>query len=223
MGRINQTQVRPDIGFTFANGLRSLLRQDPDIIMVGEIRDGETAGLAINAALTGHLVVSTLHTNSAAGALPRLLDLGVEPFLISSTINLIIAQRLVRTLYKTKKPHQLTKDEMARLAEVVDVDRVLQALREENIIPAKAKIDDATFYEPVASPDAEDGYLGRMSIHEALPVTATIKELIMKNATGDEIEKEARRDGMLTMLEDGVFKAAQGVTTIEEVLRVTQE
>jgi len=223
MGRINQTQVRPDIGFTFANGLRSLLRQDPDIIMVGEIRDGETAGLAINAALTGHLVVSTLHTNSAAGALPRLIDLGVEPFLISSTVNLIIAQRLVRTLYKTKKPHQLTKDEMARLAKVVDVDRILQALREENIIPAKARIDDITFYEPVASPDAEDGYLGRISIHEALPITATIKELIMKNATGDEIEKEARRAGMLTMLEDGVFKAAQGVTTIEEVLRVTQE
>lgn len=224
MQRINQTQVRPDIGFTFANGLRSLLRQDPDVIMVGEIRDDETANLAINAALTGHLVVSTLHTNSAAGSLPRLIDLGVEPFLIASTVNVIIAQRLVRTLYKTKKEHKLTKDEIAQLEKSVDVDRVLKFLTMEKIIAPNTKIEDVTFYMPEpALPESSDGYLGRVGIHEVLSVTSTIKELVMKNANADEIENQARKEGMMTMLEDGIFKAAQGITTIEEVLRVTQE
>lgn len=223
MPRINQTQVRPDIGFTFANGLRSLLRQDPDVIMVGEIRDGETANLAINAALTGHLVVSTLHTNSASGALPRLLDLGVEPFLIASTVNIIIAQRLLRTLYKSKKEHTLTKDEIAQLARGVDIERVLKSLREEKIIGPKAKIEDIVFYQPAPNSDAPDGYQGRIGIHEVLEVTPAIKELLMKNANADEIEAEAKRNGMMTMLEDGIFKAAQGITTIEEVFRVTQE
>ncbi len=223
MPRINQSQVRPDIGYTFANGLRSLLRQDPDVIMVGEVRDGETANLAINAALTGHLVVSTLHTNSAAGALPRLIDLGVEPFLIASTVNVIIAQRLVRMLYKSKKEHKLTKDEITQLQKSVDLERVLGFLREEKIIPQKANIEDIVFYAPVAAADSPDGYLGRIGIHEVLTVSPTIKDLIMKNANADEIEREAKRAGMMTMLEDGIFKAAQGITTIEEVLRVTQE
>lgn len=223
MPRINQTQVRPDIGFTFANGLRALLRQDPDIIMVGEIRDGETAGLAINAALTGHLVVSTLHTNSAAGALPRLLDLGVEPFLIASTVNVIIAQRLVRTLYKSKKQRKLSKDEIDHLADLADLNLVMGSLIEEKIIPPKSKIEDLTFYSPEPGPDTEDGYQGRISIHEALQMTPTVKDLLMKNATADDIAKEAQRAGMMTMLEDGIFKAVQGITTLEEVLRVTQE
>ena len=223
MPRINQTQVRPDIGFTFADGLRSLLRQDPDIIMVGEVRDGETANLAVNAALTGHLVVSTLHTNSAAGALPRLLDLGVEPFLIASTINVIIAQRLVRTLYKSKKEHKLTKEELSQLEKVVDLDRVVEFLREEKVIGPKAKFEDITFYEPVPATDSADGYQGRIGIHEVLPMTETIKELVMKNANAGTIEKQAKADGMMTMLEDGIFLAAQGITTIEEVLRVTQD
>ncbi len=223
MPRINQTQVRPDIGFTFANGLRSMLRQDPDVVMVGEIRDGETAGLAVNAALTGHLVVSTLHTNSAAGALPRLLDLGVEAFLIASTVNVIIAQRLVRTLYKSKKPHKLSKDEIAQLEKIVDLKRVLGFLREEKIIQAKAGIEDIIFYQPEPAADASDGYQGRIGMHEVLSVTPVIKDLIMKNANADAIEAEAKRAGMMTMLEDGIFKAAQGITTIEEVLRVTQE
>ena len=223
MPRINQTQVRPDIGFSFANGLRSLLRQDPDVIMVGEVRDGETANLAINAALTGHLVVSTLHTNSAAGALPRLLDLGVEPFLIASTVNIIIAQRLVRVLYKTRKEHKLTKDELSQLQKAVDIERVLRFLRDERIILEKARIEDVVFYTPVSSPDAHDGYQGRIGIHEVLEVTSVVKELLMKNANADEIEKQAKKEGMMTMLEDGIFKAAQGITTIEEVLRVTQE
>ncbi|MEK7150574.1 MAG: GspE/PulE family protein [Patescibacteria group bacterium] len=224
MPRINQTQVRPDIGFTFANGLRSLLRQDPDVIMVGEIRDSETASLAINAALTGHLVVSTLHTNSASGALPRLLDLGVEPFLISSTVNIIIAQRLVRTLYKTKKETHLTSDQIVRLQKYVDIERMLKFLRDERIIKPDAKIEEVTFYEPVpALPESEDGYQGRIGIHEVLLVTPAIRELIMKNSNADTIDKEARKNGMMSMLEDGVFKAAQGITTIEEVLRATQE
>ncbi len=223
MQRINQTQVRPDIGFTFANGLRSILRQDPDVIMVGEIRDGETASLAINAALTGHLVVSTLHTNSAAGALPRLIDLGVEPFLIASTVNIIIAQRLVRTLYKTKTPYKLNKDEIAQLIKAVEIERVLTFLKKEKIIPENAKIEEIDFYKPVPAPDAPDGYQGRIGIHEVLSVTPTIKDLIMKNANADAIHAEGRRAGMMTMLEDGVFKAVQSITTIEEVLRVTQE
>jgi type IV pilus assembly protein PilB len=224
MQRINQTQVKPDIGFTFANGLRSILRQDPDIIMVGEIRDSETASLAINSALTGHLVVSTLHTSSAAGSLPRLIDLGVEPFLIASTVNVIIAQRLVRTLYKTKQEITLTREQIAQLEKSVDIERILKFLRDERIIEPKAKIEDVSFYKPIpAPPDSEDGYQGRIGIHEVLVVTSTIRELIMKNSDADEINKEARRSGMMTMLEDGIFKAAQGITTIEEVLRATQE
>ena len=224
MPRINQTQVRPDIGLTFADGLRSLLRQDPDIIMVGEIRDTETANLAINASLTGHLVLSTLHTNSAAGALPRLLDLGVEPFLIASTVNVIIAQRLVRVLYaKGKKEQALSKDKIEQLSKVVDLERILKFLKAEKIISEKAKIENVPFYTTEPSPDAPDGYQGRIGIHEVMTVSQTVKELIMKNANSDEIEKEAKRAGMMTMLEDGIFKAAQGITTIGEVLRVTQE
>jgi type IV pilus assembly protein PilB len=223
MQRINQTQVRPDIGLTFADGLRSLLRQDPDVIMVGEIRDNETANLAINASLTGHLVLSTLHTNSAAGALPRLLDLGVEPFLIVSTVNIIIAQRLVRVLYKSKKEHKLSKTEIDQLAEAVDIDKVLKLLKLEKIIDEKAKIGDVVFYQAEAAQDAPDGFQGRIGIHEVLKITPAIKDLIMKNSNADALEEAAVAAGMMTMLEDGIFKAAQGITTIEEVLRVTQE
>ena len=138
MLRVNQTQVRPDIGFTFANGLRSLVRQDPDIIMVGEIRDTETASLAVNAALTGHLVLSTLHTNSASGALPRLLDMKVEPFLIASTVNIMIGQRLVRKLYKEKEKYFLSDAETKELSKDVNLDRVLDFLKAEKIVSPKA-------------------------------------------------------------------------------------
>ncbi|MEK7630526.1 MAG: GspE/PulE family protein [Patescibacteria group bacterium] len=223
MPRINQTQVRPDIGFTFANGLRSLLRQDPDILMVGEVRDSETAGLAINAALTGHLVLTTLHTNSAAGALPRLIDLGVEPFLIASTVNVIIAQRLVRTLYKSREEYRLTKDQIAQLAKIVDIDRILGFLRAEKIIAPKAKIEDVPFYKPVPASDVPDGYQGRIGVHEVMTVTPAMREMVMKNTNPSEIDAIARKSGMMSMLEDGIFKAAQGITTVEEVLRVTQE
>ena len=223
MNRINQTQVRPEIGFTFANGLRSLVRQDPDIIMVGEIRDKETASLAINAALTGHLVLSTLHTNSAAGAIPRLLDMGIEPFLLVSTLRVVIGQRLVRCLTPDKEPHELSRDEQAQFEHVIDQGAVLRALKEEKAVPKDATWKNVPFYKAKEGGTSPSGYAGRKGIYEVLPVTASIKELIMKNTGGDEIEKQARSEGMLTMSEDGIFKAAQGLTTIEEVLRVITE
>jgi|TARA_Y100000310_G_scaffold162451_1_gene162416 type IV pilus assembly protein PilB len=223
MPRVNQTQVKPDIGFTFANGLRALVRQDPDIIMVGEIRDNETASLAINASLTGHLVLSTLHTNSAAGAMPRLLDMDVEPFLLVTTVNVIIAQRLVRRLSNNKEKHALTKSELERLEKTVNLDKILADLKEEKIIEKGATWKDVSFCKPKSSEDSPDGYSGRVGIHEVLEMSDTIKDLVMKGATADAIEKQARSEGMSTMIEDGIFKAAQGVTTIEEVLRVVSE
>ena len=223
MPRINQTQVRPEIGFTFANGLRSLVRQDHDIVMVGEIRDKETASLAINAALTGHLVLSTLHTNSAAGAVARLLDMGVEPFLLVSTLRVIIGQRLVRKLAADKEKYVLSRDEQTQLEHVIDVGNVLKALKEEKAVAKDATWKDVPFFKPKESGQTPSGYSGRVGIYEVLPMTSTIKELVMKNETGDAIEKQARSEGMLTMSEDGIFKAAQGVTTIEEVLRVITE
>jgi type IV pilus assembly protein PilB len=221
--RVNQTQVKPDIGFSFATGLRSLVRQDPDIIMVGEIRDNETAYLAINAALTGHLVLSTLHTNSAAGALPRLLDMKVEPFLITSTVNVIIAQRLVRRLCRSRKAYKLSKDELKELSKEIDLERALKILKEEKAIKPNQTWPDITFYKAETSSECPDGYQDRVGIHEVLSISESIKNLIMANATSDEIEKRAKEEGMVTMLEDGIVKAAKGITTIEEVLRVTRE
>jgi type IV pilus assembly protein PilB len=223
MARVNQTQVRPDIGFTFANGLRTLVRQDPDIVMVGEIRDKETAALAVNASLTGHLVLSTLHTNSAAGAVARLLDMGIEPFLLVSTLRVIIGQRLVRRLTNDKEKYELSHDEQAQLDHIIDPGVVLRTLKEERVAPKDATWKNIPFYHAKESTEHPSGYAGRVGIYEVLPVTSTIKELIMKNATGDEIEKQARSEGMLTMSEDGIFKAAQGMTTIEEVMRVITE
>lgn len=223
MRRVNQTQVRPDIGFTFANGLRTLVRQDPDIIMVGEIRDKETASLAINAALTGHLVLSTLHTNSAAGAIARLLDMGIEPFLLVSTLRVIIGQRLTRKLCEKKEEHLLTRDEQTELEGLVDTATVFKALKDEKIVGKDATWNKVPFYRPVESDECPSGYSGREGIYEILPVTTSIKELVMKNATTDALHAQAKAEGMLTMSEDGVFKCAQGITTIEEVLRVVAE
>ncbi|MBI2087029.1 MAG: type II/IV secretion system protein [Candidatus Zambryskibacteria bacterium] len=223
MTRINQTQVRPEIGLTFANGLRTLVRQDPDIIMVGEIRDTETAGLAINAALTGHLVLSTLHTNSAAGAIPRLLDMKAEPFLLVSTLNIVIAQRLVRKLSANKVKYFLNEEELSSLGNVISLNRMLSLLREEKVIDAKGGWDEVPFWKPSPGEGSEDGYSSRIGIHEVLKVTPTIRALIMKDATSSELEEQAKSEGMMTMIEDGVFKAAQGITTIEEVLRVVSE
>jgi len=223
MARINQTQVRPEIDFTFARGLRALVRQDPDIIMVGEIRDTETATLAVNAALTGHLVLSTLHTNSAAGAVPRMMDMDVEPFLLSSTIRVAIAQRLVRRLFNKSEPYKLPKEEIKTLSEFINFDRIMEALVEEKIVKANTKPEDLLFYKPEPNEESEDGYKGRMVINEVLTVSPAINELVLRKASTDEIHQQARKEGMLTMAEDGVFKAVQGLTTIEEVLRVISE
>ena len=223
MARVNQTQVKPDIGFTFANGLRSLVRQDPDIIMVGEIRDNETASLAINASLTGHLVLSTLHTNSAAGAIPRLIDMNAEPFLLVSTLDVIIGQRLVRKLCDVKEKYNLTPAELKKLSDMVDLNSVLTALKTEKIVAGNAQWENIPFYKEKPSPACEDGFSGRLGIHEILYVSSAIKNLIMKEATSEEIEKQAKKEGMMTMIEDGIFKSVQGITTIEEVLRVVSE
>ncbi len=223
MARINQTQTKAEIGLTFANGLRTLLRQDPDIIMVGEIRDGETASLAVNASLTGHLVLSTIHTNSAAGAIPRMIDMGVEPFLIVSTVKTVIAQRLVRKLSEEKEKYILDDIELKALSKVVNLDVVLDALKKEKIVKEDAQWNDIPFYKPKPNKDSPDGYKGRVGIHEVLEVSLTIKELILKGSSADEIEKRAKNEGMMTMLEDGIFLVASGVTSTEEVLRVVSE
>jgi len=224
MARINQTQVKPDIGMTFAAGLRSLMRQDPDIIMVGEIRDKETANLAINAALTGHLVLSTLHTNSAGATIPRMLDMGAEPFLLVSTINVIVAQRLVRKLCRTEKEeYRLTAAEAEKLAKEVDLPRVLKVLEAESIISPGTPITDVPFFKPRQTPDCPEGYSGRIGIHEIMAMSPIVKDMVMKGATAAAIEEQGRKEGMLSMMEDGIYKAAQGITTIEEVLRVAAE
>jgi type IV pilus assembly protein PilB len=223
MPRINQTQVNAKIGLTFANGLRSLLRQDPDIIMVGEIRDNETAMLCINASLTGHLVLSTLHTNSAAGSLSRLLDMKCEPFLIASTLTSIIAQRLVRRIAGEKEKHILKNSEIKQISKYCDLDAILKILKQEKIVKSRASWKNITFYKPKPTKEYPDGYKGRIGIFEVLPVTETIKELIVNKATSSRIHEQARREGMMTMIEDGFIKAAQGITSIEEVLRVIIE
>ena len=223
MPRVNQSQVKPDIGFTFAAGLRSLMRQDPDVIMVGEIRDEETASLAINAALTGHLVLATIHTNSAAGTIARLIDMGAEAFLMVSTLRVAIGQRLVRKLCDDKLPYTLTKAERDDLGKKVNLDNVMKALTEEGIVKKDATWNDIQFFHPKEKGETEDGYKGRMGIHEVLEMSPTIKNMVMEDKTGDEIETQATKEGMLTMIEDGIFKAAQGMTSIEEVLRVINE
>jgi type II secretory ATPase GspE/PulE/Tfp pilus assembly ATPase PilB-like protein len=220
MKRVNQTQVKPEIGFTFASGLRTLVRQDPDIIMVGEIRDTETAALAVNAALTGHLVLSTLHTNSAAGTIARLVDMKIEPFLLTSTLSVIIAQRLIRQLADTKERKPITKEEIAQLEKIIDLDRVMKFLKEEKVVEKGATWEKISLYHPKPGGETEDGYKSRIGIHEVLRVSPAIKELIMKGAPTQDIEDQAKSEGMLTMIEDGVVKAVQGLTTIEEVLRV---
>jgi type IV pilus assembly protein PilB len=215
MKRVNQTQVAPQIGFTFANGLRSLVRQDPDIIMVGEIRDGETAALAINAALTGHLVLSTIHTNSAAGAIPRLIDMGVEPFLLTSTLRVIIGQRLVRRLTDQREEYTLDKTARDKIATQAEFDVAFKALEEEKLVKKGSSLDDLQYYHPTS----EESYKSRIGIHEVLAVTPTIRDIILHSSTSDAIEAQAKKEGMLTMREDGLYKAARGITSIEEVLR----
>lgn len=223
MKRINQTQVNPQIGFTFASGLRSLVRQDPDIIMVGEIRDSETASLAINAALTGHLVLSTIHTNSAAGAIPRLIDMGIEPFLLTSTIRVIIGQRLVRKFCEKKEEYALTKAMRAKIASEEDFNIAFKVLQDEKLVKSGSTLDDIPFYHPMPSAECEDGYKSRIGIHEVLAVSPAIREIILRSSTTDAIEAQAKKEGMLTMFQDGLYKAGRGTTSIEEVLRAISE
>lgn len=223
MKRVNQTQVNPQIGFTFANGLRSLVRQDPDIIMVGEIRDSETASLAINAALTGHLVLSTIHTNSAAGAIPRLIDMGIEPFLLVSTIRVIVGQRLVRKFCENKEQYTLDETLRTKIASEEEFKTAFRALQDEKLVKKGSTLDDIPFYRPVPSVECEDGYRSRVGIHEVLAVSPAIREIILRSSTSDAIEAQAKKEGMLTMFEDGLYKAARGITSLEEVLRAVTE
>jgi len=228
MPRINQTQIYPKVGLTFASGLRALLRQDPDIIMVGEIRDNETMEMAINAAMTGHLVLSTLHTNSAAGALPRLLDMGAEPFLVASTVNVIIAQRLVRKICtQCKKEYQMDEKELANLRENYDMEKIMIAMKENDEL--KGKIDTKSqwgkikFARSTGCDQCTGGYRGRIGIFEVLAVDDDIKKMISQKAPAEDIDNKAREKGMLSMVEDGFIKAIQGITSLEEILRVTKE
>ncbi|MDO8424318.1 MAG: ATPase, T2SS/T4P/T4SS family [bacterium] len=223
MPRVNQTQVSPKIGLTFASGLRSLVRQDPNIIMVGEIRDEETVSLAINAALTGHLVLSTLHTNSAAGSIPRLIDMKAEPFLISSTLNIIVAQRLIRRLCEDKEKYRLSEAELKNIAKYCDLERILKIFKEEKIVKPRDTFKAIYFWRPKQTKECPEGYRGRLGIYEVLTVSESIKELIIRQATSDQIQEQAQKEGMRTMIEDGFIKAAQGITSIEEVLRVIIE
>lgn len=229
MPRVNQTQVNTKIGMTFASALRSLLRQDPDIIMVGEIRDEETLEIALHAAMTGHLVLSTLHTNSAAAAIPRMIDMGAEPFLIASTTNVVIAQRLVRRLCgECREEYHLKKAEVTTLGKSFQLEEVMTALRKEGQLTEKlANVgtwEDILFFRAKGCDQCGgEGYHGRIGIYEVFEMTSEMKRLVMESATSEMLEKLARDGGMLTMVEDGFLKAILGATSIEEILRVTKE
>ena len=230
MDGVNQIQVNAEVGLTFASGLRSILRQDPDVVMVGEIRDSETANLAVQAALTGHLVFSTLHTNSAAGVLPRLLDMGIEPFLIASTVNTIIGQRLVRRVATKRDVYQSSP------IETQAIQTVIGHLLPKTAAQMPAIAEDLGYKDlPLAgqnaytlakgrdTPQTPRGYSGRAGLYEVMDVTEEIQTLITKQATSGEIERMAIAQGMVTMRQDGYLKALQGVTTLEEVNRVTAD
>jgi type IV pilus assembly protein PilB len=230
MDGVNQIQVNSEVGLTFANGLRSILRQDPDIVMVGEIRDAETAALAVQAALTGHLVFSTLHTNSAAGVLPRLLDMNVEPFLIASTVNTIIGQRLVRRVSAKRDTYQSSPIETQNILTTVghllprtkaDVARVSADLGYKDL--PLAGQNAYTLVKGKDTPQTPKGYAGRAGLYEVMDVTEEIQGLIVTHATSMEIQHKAVEQGMITMRQDGYLKALQGITTLEEVNRVTSD
>lgn len=237
---VNQTQTNAKAGMTFSSGLRALLRQDPNIIMVGEVRDGETAGLAIQAALTGHMVFSTLHTNNAATTLPRLLDMGIEPFLIASTIRAIIGQRLVRRLHKeTRISYTPSDEEKNAIADMFNV-KGDDAFRHIHELEKKAKEDGLGGDTPLSTDehgiktlwknnddystdDVQNGYRGRVGIYEVLYNSSAVQKMILNRATSDQIQEKAIEEGMITMQMDGLIKALRGETTIEEVYRVSRE
>ncbi len=215
---INQSQIKPEIGYSFAQGLRQILRQDPNIIMVGEIRDEETAGLVVNAALTGHLVLSTLHTNSAVGVIPRLIDLEVKPFLIPSTLRLVIAQRLIRMLCQRCKKKVAPNEKIKKY--IVDTVKTMPAeVRQEIKISELLEIYQARGCEACGY----KGYKGRMGLFEILPMTDQLAGVILKNPAASLILKIAQKEGMLTMAQEGMLKVLSGQTTIEEIARATQE
>jgi type II secretory ATPase GspE/PulE/Tfp pilus assembly ATPase PilB-like protein len=227
MEGVNQIQVNTDVGLTFSGGLRSILRQDPDVVMVGEIRDRETAELAVQASLTGHLVFSTLHTNSAAGILPRLLDMGIEPFLIASTVHTVIGQRLVRRNAKAVEQYTSDKAETAAIKETLgkllpkDKEAMADVAADLGYESLPLTGDTAyTLTKGVDSPDAPGGYKGRMGIYEVFDVSERIQELILKRSTSSEIEGAALEEGMVSMRQDGYLKALAGKTTIKEINRV---
>lgn len=214
IGGVNQIQVNPKTDLTFANGLRSIVRQDPDIVMVGEVRDSETADIAVNAALTGHLLLSTLHTNDAATALPRLLDMGVEPFLVASTVNVVLAQRLVRkNCPKCVHSYEVTLEDL-EAQDLVISDKIKEALFVDGV---------AQLYKGESCEMCHNGYHGRMGVYEILQVDAKIREMIMAEKSADEIKGYAVEQGMSTMFDDTLEKVKQGQTTLEELLRVIRE
>ncbi len=241
---VTQVQIKPDIGLTFANALRSVLRQDPDIVMVGEIRDQETAELAVQASLTGHLVLSTLHTNSAAAAIPRLLDMGIEPYLLASTMRVIVAQRLPRRICKHcvesyLAPQEVVEDIVNQFSDVPNFDLVgyinqVVATKKQHEEEGSSVMNEATI-----GPDGKlqlylyrgkgcdrcggNGYASRIGIFEVLDVTEKIGRMVMDRSTAGDIDKEAKKSGMLSMVEDGYLKSLEGITTIEEVMRVSRE
>jgi len=231
MDGINQIQVNNDVGLTFAAGLRSILRQDPNVVLVGEIRDKETADLAVQAALTGHVVLSTLHTNNAAGVLPRLLDMNIEPFLIASTVNTVIGQRLVRKLCEVcKAPFETsesqTKAVMTTLGKVLPANEAALAaaktdLGYDNIPLANQK--SYKLFKAVGCNACVKGYKGRIGIYEVFAMSDAIEKLLLNRATTSEVQKQAQTDGMLTMKQDGYLKALNGQTTLEEVARVAAD
>ncbi len=227
---VNQIQVNTEVGLTFATGLRSILRQDPNIIMVGEIRDDETANLGVQAALTGHLVFSTLHTNSAAGVLPRLLDMKIEPFLIASTVNTIIGQRLVRRVTEKRDTYLSNPIETQNILTTVghllpksqaEVAQVSQDLGYKDL--PLAGQNAYTLVKGKDTPATPKGYSGRAGLYEVMDVSETIQQLIVSRATSSQIQKQAVAEGMITMRQDGYLKALQGITTLEEVNRVTAD
>ena len=230
MQGVNQIQVNAEVGLTFANGLRSILRQDPDIVMVGEIRDKETAELAVQAALTGHLVFSTLHTNSAAGVLPRLLDMGIEPFLIASTVNTIIGQRLVRRVSPKRDAYNSTPIETQNIlttaGHLLPQTKDVVAQISEDLGYKDLPLANQSAYTLVKgkdTPQTPRGYSGRAGLYEVMDVTEEIQNLIIKRSTSAEIQKVAVAQGMITMRQDGYLKALGGLTTIEEVNRVAAD
>jgi type IV pilus assembly protein PilB len=216
---VNQSQIRPEIGFTFAAGLRSLLRQDPNIIMVGEIRDSETAELAIHAALTGHLIFSTLHTNDAAGAIPRLIDMKVEPFLLSSTLNAIVAQRLVR------KVCTYCKEEVTAPADIMANIKKELTLMPQKFLPKGVDLESPIklWHGAGCARCNNEGYLGRVVISEVLEATENLRRIIAAGFNAKEFNEEMKNQSMVNMKQDGFLKVIEGLTTVEEVLRATQE